>query len=205
VGSLPRRCNRYSVGKDIGGSVYVHRMYEGLLPTFARTASTHLPADFDYTVVKFSERDLCVSFVLSPDFDVADEPVVSDIIRIDAGGSSRKFLQQADPFIYHHKWLFVLDDYKRFDVSRSKSRSISWLAIEGIDMTRIGRKRYWTNEVLPRIPTNPTNWLSSSEVLQELKITSCELSHLRNAGSVRCVRLGNTYYYDVDSFSQDPD
>ena len=199
--NLPTRCKKYSVGKEIGGAIYVHRMYEGLLPEPFKIAAKNLRADFDYDVVKFVEKESCVSFVICPDFDSADEPIVGDIVRIASNGSQQFFRQQADPFIYHHKWLFVMDDYVGFDVKTSKARSISWLGLHGVDMKRIGRRSFWNAQVVPRLPQTPINWQSGTEVSRSLKISSCELSHMRQAGNLRFVKLGNAYYYDTDSFS----
>lgn len=199
MAKLPTRCKKYSVGKEIGGAVYVHRIYEGLLPEPVRIALKHLPTDFDYTVVKFVEKDACVSFILCPEFDSAEEPVVGDILRIDAKGSKRFFRQQTDPFIYHHKWLFVMDDYEGFDVEKSKSRSISWLALDGIDMQRIGRKSFWDSKILPLLSEKQVNWVSSTAMAQILKVSSCDLSHLRHAGKLRFAKIGNAYFYDRDS------
>jgi hypothetical protein len=56
-----------------------------------------------------------------------------------------------DPYIYHHKWLFVSDDYEEFDVEASKSRSERWMALTDVDRSRIGRKSYWDEQVVPRI------------------------------------------------------
>lgn len=195
---LPSRCKKYSVGKEIGGAVYVHRFYEALLPEPVKIAMKGVPAEFDYTVVKFVEKDSCVSFILCPEFDSKEEPVVGDIVRIDAKGSKRFFRQQADPFIYHHKWLFVMDDYKGFDVEKSKSRSISWLSLDGIDMQRIGRKSFWDSKVLPMLSEKQANWVSSTAMAQLLKVSSCELSHLRQTGKLRFAKLGNAFFYDRD-------
>lgn len=199
MAKLPSRCKKYSVGKEIGGAVYVHRIYEALLPEPVKIASKHLPIEFDYTVVKFVEKESCVSFILCSEFDSADEPVVGDIVRIDAKGSKRFFRQQADPFIYHHKWLFVMDDYEGFDVEKSKSRSISWLGLDGIDMQRIGRKSFWDSKILPMLSEKHVNWVSSTAMAQILKVSSCELSHLRHAGKLRFAKIGNAYFYDSDS------
>jgi hypothetical protein len=57
MAKLPSRCKKYSVGKDIGGAVYVHRKYEALLPDLVKIASKHLPTEFDYKVVKFVEKE----------------------------------------------------------------------------------------------------------------------------------------------------
>ncbi len=195
---LPSRCKKYSVGKEIGGAVYVHRSYEALLPEPVKIALKYVPTEFNYTVVKFVEKDSCVSFILCPEFDSAEEPVVGDIVRIDAEGAKRFFRQQQDPFIYHHKWLFVMDDYKGFDVEKSKSRSISWLALDGIDMQRIGRKSFWDSKILPMLAKKHVNWVSSTAMAQLLRVSSCELSHLRQAGKLRFAKLGNAYFYDRD-------
>ena len=203
MAKLPTRCKKYSVGKEIGGALYVHRRYENLLPEPVKIAAKNLRADFDYNVVKFVEKESCVSFVICPDFDSADEPIVGDIVRIASNGSQQFFRQQADPFIYHHKWLFVMDDYAGFDVRKSKSRSITWLGLHDVDVKRIGRRSFWNDHVVPRLPHASNTWQSSEEASQNLGITSCELSHLRQAGSVKFVKLGNAYYYDMDSFSAD--
>lgn len=193
---LPSRSKKYSVGKEIGGAIYMHRVYEYVLPESVKIASKHLPADFEYNVVKFVEKESCVSFILCPEFDSEDEPVVGDSVRIDAKGSKRFFRQQADPFIYHHKWLFVTDDYKGFDVKKSKSRSISWLGLDGLDMTRIGRKSFWDSHVRPRLTDRPGLWLSSAEMLNALQISSCELCHWRTSGKLKFTKLGNAYFYE---------
>lgn len=195
MAKLPSRCKKYSVGKEIGGAVYVHRIYEGLLPEPVKIASKYLPTDFDYTVVKFVEKESCVSFVVCPDFDSAEEPVVGEILRIDSNGSHRRFRQQVDPFIYHHKWLFVMGDYHGFDVEKSKSRSISWLGLEGLDMKRIGRKSYWDHHIAPRLIDSPERWLSSAEMQKELQISSCELCHLRTMDKLKFTKVGNAYFY----------
>ena len=204
MAKLPSRCRKYSVGKEIGGALYVHRSYEGLLPEPVKIAAKNLPTDFDYDVVKFVEKESCVSFVVCPDFDSADEPIVGDIVRLALNGSQQFFRQQADPFIYHHKWLFVMDDYAGFDVRKSKSRSITWLGLHDVDVKRIGRRSFWNDHVVPRLPQTPSNWRSSEEISKHLKISSCVLSHIRQAGNLKFVKLGNAYYYDIDGFSVDP-
>ncbi len=197
MAKLPSRCKKYSVGKEIGGAVYVHRNYEALLPDPVKIASKHLPTEFDYTVVKFVEKESCVSFISCPEFDSADEPVVGDIVRVDGKGSKRFFRQHADPFIYHHKWLFVMDDYTGFDVSTSKIRSELWLAIENIDKRRIGRLSYWREQVLPRLYKE--FWYSTQDACKLLGVSNCELSHLRNSGKLLFRKEHNAFFYRIDS------
>lgn len=148
---LMARSKKYGVGKEIGGAVYLHRQYESLLGEAVANAKTHLPDDFDYTVVKYSEKTGLVSFIASPNFDTAPEPTVGDSIAVTPDGRVSRRKQLADPYIYHHKWLFVADDYEGFGVSESKRRSLAWMALPDIDRRRIGRQRYWSDHVLNRL------------------------------------------------------
>lgn len=146
------RSQRYGVGKVIGGAVYLHRQYEELLGHPLEGAKQHLPLGFDYVVVKYHIGRGTVSFLCSPDFDSAPEPIVGDSCLVYLDGKVRQYRQLADPYIYHHKWLFVTNDYSGFDVAVSKRRSLKWLGLTPpVDFTRIGRKSYWETFVLPRL------------------------------------------------------
>ena len=86
----------------------------------------------------------------SESFD-SSEPTVGDIVTVDAEGNVRRRRQPRDPEIYHHKWLFVAEDYKGFDVEASRQWSLAWMRFDGIDLARIGRKSYWDKFVVPRL------------------------------------------------------
>lgn len=148
---LPKRSPRFGIGKEIGGAVYVHRSYEELLGDVLKRAKANLPGDIEYTVVKFNYQTLAISFVQCDDFDSASEPTVGDIVTVGAEGTIRRRSQPSDPEIYHHKWLFVADDYTGFDVQQSAHRSAAWLQLDDVDRQRIGRKSYWEEQVVPRI------------------------------------------------------
>ena len=149
--ALPKRSARFKVGKEIGGAVYVHKQYESLLPEAVQKAKSFLPPEFSYTVVKFELSDETVSFIQSANFDSADEPIVGDLYTVKTDGSTTLRRKLIDPWIYHHKWLFVAEDYKGFDVESSKDRSRHWLALADIDSHRIGKHSYWEEHVVPRI------------------------------------------------------
>jgi hypothetical protein len=152
---LPKRSHRYGVGKEIGGAIYLHRSYEQLLGEEVLAAKSKLPQDFHYTIVKYQSGRGAVSFIHSPDFDEAPEPVVGASWIVYPDGTAKHYSQAADPFIYHHKWLFVADDYTGFDITESKHRSILWqLLVPPVDTKRIGRKSYWEALVLPRLSVN---------------------------------------------------
>ena len=137
---LPTRSRRFGVGKEIGYAVYVHRQYEDLLGGTVEWAKRHLPEHFEYTVVKLNQRNDSVSFIYCPEFDSEHEPAIAAIIVVSADGTAQRRTTPTDPYIYHHKWLFVADDYQGFDVELSKTRSRRWIALGNVDRSRIGRK-----------------------------------------------------------------
>lgn len=149
--ALPKRSKQFGVGKDIGGNIYVHRQYESVLGEAVQTAKKLVPSDFQYTIIKLNLSTQGVTFVVSPDFDEADEPIVGRFILVREDGTTLERNQLDDPYIYHHKWLMVKDDYSGFDAAESKRRSALWLSLKDVDKSRIGRKGYWDSQVVPRI------------------------------------------------------
>jgi hypothetical protein len=149
--TLPVPSKRFGIGKDIGGAVYAHRSYEDQLGSAVAAAKEKIPAGFVYHVVKYNYRSRAVSFIQCPEFDTVAEPTVGDIVTVDAAGNVRRRRQPREPEVYHHKWLFVADDYEGFDVESSRQRSLTCLGLDGVDRRRIGRKRYWAEHILPRL------------------------------------------------------
>ena len=148
---LPRRSRQYGVGKEIGGAVYLHRDYADLLGEHVVAARRLLPEGFSYTVIKYNRQRRDVSFIQSPDFDTNPEPTVGRSCLIKPDGKIRFCEPPADPFIYHHKWLMVDDDYPGFDVEESKRRSAAWSALPGVDRLRIGRRHYWEQTAITNL------------------------------------------------------
>ena len=146
--SLPARSREFGVGKEMVGCVYIHRCYESVLGDRFIAARKHLAPAFEYTVVKLNRTTGAVSFIHSPDFDSEDEPTVGDIWTIKPDGTANFRKQLSDPYIYHHKWLMVADDYAGFNVAASKDRSHYWMSLEGLDMRRIGRRGYWESVIV---------------------------------------------------------
>jgi hypothetical protein len=193
---LPKRCPKYGVGKRIGGAVYVHRAYEHSLDATLSAAKSRLPPGFRYTVVKHNETNDNYSFIHCPDFDTAPEPATADYAVVKSDGSVKIHAGLADPYIYHHKWLFVAVDYKGFDVEASVQRSIAWMSIADIDKSLIGRASYWNEHVVPRLhQSHEPEWLRSDEIRRQLKLTTCELAHMRDSGKLPFKKQGNTYLY----------
>ena len=93
-----------------------------------------------------------ISFITCPGFNREHEPVVGRSVVV-RDGHLRIVEPPDDPWVYHHKWMFVHDGHRGFDVGESKVRSLSWMCLEGVDHSRIGKKSYWEREVVPRIKT----------------------------------------------------
>ena len=149
--SLLERSKRFGVGKEIGDAVYVHRQYEEFLGSTVAWAKRWLPDDFPYHVVKYNQRTLNVSFIRCSGFDSEPEPAVEAVLVVSADGSTQRRPLPDDPYIYHHKWLFVADDYSGFDLQESKRRSSAWMSLPDVDKSRIGRRSYWETHVVPRL------------------------------------------------------
>jgi len=149
---LPRRW-RGNVGKAIGGGVYAHRDYETeIVPSDVLANAQQSLDGFDYNIVKYVPKTGAVTFIQSPDFDTAPEPMVGPMLLVKPDGTKKAMSPSGDPWIYHHKWLFVRDDYPAFDVNESKQRSVKWMALPDIDYSRIGKKSFWEKFVVPNIP-----------------------------------------------------
>jgi len=139
-----------NIGKVIGGAVYVHKNYEDQFPSVPlQNAKNKLPKNYEYQVVKYIPKTKTFSFIISKDFDTNPEPSVNGGITIKEDGSAKEFKDAG--WIYHHKFLFVLDDYKGFDVEKEKQRSLKWSSLEGIEKSKIGQRKYWDDNVIPNI------------------------------------------------------
>jgi len=141
--------------KKVNDSLYVHKSCADrhLSTIKGYKEAKLLVKDFEYTVVKYNQTTGDFSFTFSPDFDTANEPLVSDSILVKADGTTKLIGQQSDPFIYHRKELFVDQDYTGFDISVAQARSKQIDAIPDLDKTRIGRLSFWQANVLPLLAT----------------------------------------------------
>lgn len=154
-----KRYNPYGVGKSIGGNIYIHREYESVLPAESmERAKKVIPPRIGgktYDVIKYNPKSGRITFIWCRDFDGVHEPEImcgSTLIPDESkymGFRIRALLPMDDPWIYHHKWLMVKDDYTGFDVEESKARSKTWLSLKNIDKSRIGKKSYWEKNVIP--------------------------------------------------------
>jgi len=139
--------------KKVKDNSYIHAKYADACFNHVKgfKAAKHKAKDFTYTIVKYCSSTGDFSFIFSPDFDTADEPIVSDSMLVKANGNVKLYPQQDDPFIYHKKHLFVEDDYTGFDLDAAISRSELIDKIPNLDKSKIGRLSYWQQNVLPLI------------------------------------------------------
>jgi hypothetical protein len=155
------------VGKKMGDDLYFHKKYinEYVEPTFYNKLKSFLPEGFKFNIIKYNEKNRTISFINSPDFDRADEPIVGDAMKVTEEGQVTLTRQKTIPQIYHHKWLFVKDDYQGFDIDKSKERSERWLQVsDKINMSKIGTLSYWQNEVLPLLESNQPEYKILKEI-----------------------------------------
>ncbi len=149
----PIKRSKYGVGKLIGGVLYFHRQYMSILPEDVYDKNINILydskyEDFKYNIIKWDIKKDLLTFVNSPDFDTADEPVAGDYVAIKSDGTVRKGSTKS---IWHHKWLWVKDDYKGFNVEESYRRSEAWLTIPMIEFSKIGNKAFWEKNYVPEI------------------------------------------------------
>lgn len=147
-GSVIKRSG--DVGKRMGGYLYLHKQYVDYIDIdLYNEFKDKLPEDFNYNILKYNKKENYISFILSPDFNTVDEPTVGDAYKVTKNKVTLT-KQKNPPQIYHHKWLFVDDNYKGFNVERAKLRSKKWLEVsDQINMSKIGNKKYWDEEVTP--------------------------------------------------------
>ena len=153
-GSVIKR-SKLGVGKDIGGEVYLHRDYESLIPDQqalkkAKTALKQKHPEFTYNVLKFSKAG-AFTFFDSLDFDTADEPVAGKYVNV---SPSLELKTGVTKNIWHHKWLWVKDDYGGFNVEQAFERSKEWLKLPNSDFTRIGNPEFWNKHVASKLHKN---------------------------------------------------
>lgn len=127
----PIKRSKYGVGKLIGGQIYLHKDYaldvipkdvwEKALKVLANTNS-----DFEYNCVMYDAKTGNVRFDEAPDFDTAREPVVGNTLTVKPDGTTKAGYSK---YIWHHKWIWVKNDYQGFDVNESKAWSQKWLGI----------------------------------------------------------------------------
>lgn len=98
-----------------------------------------------FTIFKYNKKNNTASLIMSDNFDTAREPEVGDSYNVNLETGEIKIIKSKGQ-IYHHKWMFVPEDYNGFDITESKKWSETWQAVIPNDRkikSRIGYKKYW--------------------------------------------------------------
>lgn len=143
----------YKVGKVIGGEVYVHKNYESQFPQDELSAAkAKLPKGFNYNTLKYNPKTKSFSFFRVDDFDTNPEPIIDEYVTVKPDSDNVKISKGGQ--IYHHKWQWVGDDYKGFDVAKNKVRSAKWSSLTDDDIgqskfkSKIGKNEFWQKHVV---------------------------------------------------------
>lgn len=131
-GSKICRCSKYGVGKLIGGDIYFHKDYvKDIIPSDIWESALYILStnygSFSYNCIRYSPNLQRISFQASLDFDTAREPMVGNYITIDI--PNERIISGSSRYIWHHKWLWVKNDYPGFDVAESWRWSKYWLSV----------------------------------------------------------------------------
>jgi hypothetical protein len=165
----------HGVGKVLGRNKWVHASAlpalsapeRALVGKALQAIQREKGIEIDFrkdVVIKINpaEKGGAVTFCYSPDWKTATEPECGPMIGVTGLAAGPRAFRvsnpPADPYVYHHKWMFVDDDYRGFNVPAAKRWSETWENSPVVralcaDKTehfrlRIGKKDYWQENVL---------------------------------------------------------
>lgn len=121
-----QRSRTYGVGKQMGWKVYVHKKYfhRVIDPDTFLKAGNMLPYGFTFNCIMVDRKRNTIRFDEAADFDTAREPSPGDFIEINLNTMEMK--RGHSNMIWHHKWMWVDDDYDGFNVEESYQWSRLW-------------------------------------------------------------------------------
>ncbi len=142
-------------GKVVNGRRYFHRSTLDLQPAKVQVAVHRAVAAapaWQWEIARVTSNLEQVALIQSPNWNTAPEPDMGPFVLVRMSNLSVSKVYDMPGSIYHHKWMFVADDYVGFDVAESKARSAVWESLNPpVDRSRIGRKSYWITCVIPRL------------------------------------------------------
>ena len=126
--------SKFGIGKAVGSKIYVvNGAQHGIIPKDVWDKAVHIliqknlsPSLFN-TLCYDLKKPHIVRFDICDGFLTEREPVVGQMVFVDTetGEIWNKYNSQ----IYHHKWLWVPEDYEGFDVQASYEWSRHWLGL----------------------------------------------------------------------------
>lgn len=144
------------VGKLIGNSIYIHKSsIDILLNEYIKANEvrhnllSHLKILEDdnknFDIIKYDFKEKVFVFLKTQDFDNQNEPIIDSYLKID-NKSIKEIIYKHKKPIYHHKWMFVENSYKGFNISESIKRSFDWKNKLGTNKkisSKIGYNDFW--------------------------------------------------------------
>jgi hypothetical protein len=139
-GSVIQRYPLTGVGKRVGNRLYLHADYalEAIARIKAKNPSVGLRMElalnmrikefpaFQFCCLRLDLKDGMVRFDEAPDFDTAREPHVGKWLLVCHDGYARRGVSQA---IWHHKHLWVKDEYQGCNVQAAQAWSATFLPL----------------------------------------------------------------------------
>lgn len=94
-------------------------------------------------VIKYNLKTHNMTFIHCPSWDDLYEPIVGVSVCVHPDGTYK--ITKGGTQVYHHKWMFVADDYKGFDIEKAKERSKQIETIPNIKSfkNKIGNVKFW--------------------------------------------------------------
>ena len=97
----------------------------------------------DFDIVKFDNKTRNVSLIQCSTWDILNEPIVEDSYCFHPDFSYK--IIKGGTKVYHHRWMFVSENYKGFDLEKSKQRT--WMLWDIPEFqenkNRVGSLQYW--------------------------------------------------------------
>ena len=129
--TFARGNSRYPVGKVVGNQVYFHKNYVGSMPKNVQElyekALESMPEGFKFNSLMYEAskkgKPARIRFDEAPNFDTAREPITGKHWSYMSDG---KTASGESKNVWHHKWQWVDDDYKGFNVDDSYEWSKQW-------------------------------------------------------------------------------
>lgn len=142
--------SKYGVGKRVGSKIYFHKsVWDKIVPEDVWNRALEVLEINKMKLIWFQtvcydfKQPNIVRFDTCPGFNFQEEPMVGHMffVNVSFGVVTDKYNNQ----IYHHKWLWVTEDYDGFDVHESYEWSKLWLS--KLPETASGRPYLWEDQL----------------------------------------------------------
>lgn len=125
--------SKFGIGKQVGSKIYVHiSQHDKIISNNIWEDAVLILKSFGYKLDDFNcicydlHDPVTVRFDEAKGFDTEREPVIDHIIKVNT--VKREIYERYSSQIWHHKWLWVTEDYSGFNVQESYKWSKLWLS-----------------------------------------------------------------------------